>query len=155
MMKRARIIRSSPRVAARWLLVAGLLFSLSTSQAAHALTACMCETQSQVEDCECGDGCDPSSGMHGETSTELSPGGSDTESSVKGIEWPYSNSVTCCRPQQHSERPLITLNNQIPVDAVSHQAVVVPVVSGTVDVTRTHDPPRSRTLYVTHSCLRI
>lgn len=139
--------------AARWLFVIGLLFSLSPLQTAWASIACLCQSLSQSEACECAHGCDPSNGMHGETSDQS--GVSETKVSLNVDEWPNSHSVSCCKPQQQSERPVVTRTNQLPVDVSSSQAVFVPVVSATVDVTRTHDPPRSRPLYVIHSCLLI
>jgi hypothetical protein len=139
--------------AARWLFVIGLLLSFSTFQAAWASTACRCQTLGQSEACEYAHGCDSSDGMYDETSQRSEWAISETKYPPSGRS--DSPTVTCCQPQQQGERPLVTLANQLPVDVGSSQAVFVPVLSATVDVTRTHDPPRSRPLYIRHSCLLI
>jgi hypothetical protein len=154
-MRSARAEKNRLGSTVRCLFVIGLLFSLSTFQAAWASIACMCQIPSQTDVCECAHACDPASGTHGKASHQSGHDEAETGFSVKGIESPYSNSMACCQPRQQSERPLVTFTNQLPADFESSEAVVAVVVPVTVYVTRTHDPPRSRPLYIRHSCLLI
>ena len=155
-MRRARTVEEDLGKVARWLLISGLLFSLSTFQAAWASMVCMCQTPSESEACECAHGCDPSSGMHHEDSDQSEHHHSVTQFSVTGSESPDTHSFACCQPSQQSERPSITLSQQQPIEVESGTAAVVQTMSSTVEAaTRIHDPPHSRPLYVTHSCLLI
>jgi hypothetical protein len=134
----------------------GLLFSLSPSQFAWASIACICQSLSQNESCECAHGCELSGGMHGESNDESEQNHSLINFSATDSQSPGTHGLTCCQPHQQNERPVVTLNQQLHIEAESGAAVVVPVVSATVSAAiRTQDAPRSRPLYIRHSCLLI
>lgn len=156
MIRKARTSEERFGKTARWLVVLGLLFSLSSSQAVWASIACICQSLSQSDVCECAVGCTPSGGIHGEGVDKSEQDYSVTIFSVTDSQFPGTHGLTCCQPHQQTERPIFTLNQQPQVEAESGASVVVPVVSATVSTAiRTHDPPRSRPLYIRHSCLLI
>jgi hypothetical protein len=94
--------------------------------------------------------------MHHETGDQSEHHHSVTQFSDTGSESPGTNAFACCQPHQQSETPIIILSQQQPVEVGTFAAVVVSVIPPTVEAAiRTHDPPRSRPLYVTHSCLLI
>ena len=142
---------------ARWLVALGLLFSLSSSQAALASIACICQSLSRSDGCECAHACDPSGEMRGESSDKAEQHHFvNIISDATESQSPGTHGLTCCQPHQQTERPLVTLNQQPQLEAESGAAVVVTVASATVKAAiRTHDPPRTRPLYITHSSLLI
>jgi hypothetical protein len=152
-MSRARRVEERLGKAARWLLITGLLFSLSTFQGAWM--GCLCQTPDESEACECAHGCDPSGGMHDETVDKSEHHHSVTQFSVTGSESSGTHSLACCQHSQQSERPIVTFSQQL-IEEESSPVAAVAVMSPTIEAAiRTHDPPRERPLYVTHSCLLI
>ncbi|HWP43951.1 MAG TPA: hypothetical protein VNO14_11985 [Blastocatellia bacterium] len=63
--------------------------------------------------------------------------------------------MTCCGSQQQGEKPAATFTSPPAAGVEDIPAVALPGRLKTAQAMRTHDPPRSRPLYVTNSCLLI
>ncbi|HSE96704.1 MAG TPA: hypothetical protein VLD57_00450, partial [Blastocatellia bacterium] len=70
--------------------------------------------------------------MHRQSIDKSDQDHSVTIFSVTDSQSPGTHDLTCCRPHQQTERPLVTLSHQPQLEAESGAAVVVPVVSATV-----------------------
>ena len=152
-MKRPRKTKNLTGRAARLLFVVGLLLSLSSFQVAWAAIACLCQSASRAESCECAHGCDPT--MHENGTTGATHDYPETKSSIKWDVSPRTHSMSCCERQQQSEKPVMTFTSPSTVEVEDSPAIVLPTAIALAYAIRTHDPPRSRPLYVTHSCLLI
>ena len=154
-MIRTRALKGISSKRGRRLFVIGLLFSLSSLQTVWASAACICQSLSQSEACECMHGCDSASGMHRENMTRPVPDASGTEFAITRSASPSSHSTACCEPQQQSEKLVVTLINPLSIESENYPTIVTSVALAVVHAINTHDPPHSRPLYVTHSCLLI
>lgn len=154
-MIKTRALKGIPGKAARRLFVIGLLFLLSSLQIVWASAACIYQSLNQSEVCECVHGCNSASGMHPESMTRSVLDASETEFVITRSDSPSRHSQSCCEPQQQTAKPLVALINPLSVESENYPTIVTSVALAVVHAIKTHDPPHSRPLYVTHSCLLI
>lgn len=143
--------------ATRWLMAAVLL-SLSSLQLTWASVASICDAASQPEACRCTHACDPNGPMHRVTSRRPSARHalhSSTIDASNGTSEP--SDFSCCRALPQGDRPVVTTSTSTQEIAVGAETTsLMPAVAlAPLASNRVHEPPDTRPLYLTNSCLLI
>ena len=141
--------------ATRWLMAAVLLL-LSSLQLTSASVASICDAASQPEACRCAHACDPTGPMHQRTSRRPSARQALNSSTIdvnNGASEP--SDFSCCRALPQGDRPVVTTSTQEIAVGVETTSLMPAVALAVLASNRVHDPPDTRPLYLTNSCLLI
>ena len=142
--------------ATRWFTAAAVVLSISSLQSTWASVTSLCEAASQPEACHCKHACESTGAMHHQQASRPSPRpamhfptiNADSNASER-------SGSSCCSALPQGDRSVVITSTQeaaLETKTASFFPVVEPVALASI---RVHDPPDTRRLYLTNSCLLI
>ena len=138
----------------RSLVAAAVLVALSSLQSSWSTLASICQIGSERDTCQCRNGCkpkgqtfDPARAEQIEMHSTAVSVASNTPSAPSG--------GSCCQVLPQSDRPIVTSSAQETAVEIETAPLLSIVRAVEIASIRTHDPPNTRPLYLTNSCLLI
>ena len=137
--------------ATRWLMASAILMLLSSLQSSFAI-ASVCQAAS----CHCRRGCGPQSLMHHQSANTVTKTSPLHFAVYDDSDAQMPSGLSCCRALPQSDRTVVVTSSAQEAGLETETASLLPLVEPVALASiRAHDPPDTRPLYLTNSCLLI